>query len=65
MRNLSNILMVLMNLLIILGGVVVLWHWLTPKANHLLAHTQLQSVEMLTFVALFFNFVKDLCNGGK
>lgn len=63
MRNLITILMVLMNLLIIIGGVIVFWHWLTPKANHFLAAIQLQSIEMLTFVALFFSFVNSLLYG--
>ena len=65
MRSTSNILILLINFVIIIGAVSVLWHWLAPKENYFLTANQIKSVEMITFVTLFFNFVKDLCPNTK
>ena len=65
MRNFSLLITVLLSGLIIAGASVTVWHWIAPKANYFLTIKQVKDIEMITFILLFYNFVKDLCGHKK
>lgn len=62
MRSVSTLILTLLYGLIIVGIIVLFWHWLTPKFIHFLTTSQIDIIKIATITALATNFLRNICD---
>ena len=59
MRSVSTFILTLLYGLIIVGIIVLLWHWLAPKSIHFLTTSQTDLIIVATLSALVAKFLNN------